>query len=1173
MLENQALSYVRDKYQEMLERDILTGVYNRRGFYTHTIAMLRDNPETDYEICCINIDKFKVVNDLFGTFVGDKLLNFIAKCLRDYVGERGTIARLAADNFAVCIPTSDELHEELTAKFKEWLEDYPIALNIVTRCGFYHVGDRSLQVSVMCDRANLAIQEIKGSYDTNYAVYDDKIRNRILEEQEIINEMKYALEDDQFTVFYQPKFNMESGKLIGAEALVRWFHPDKGMISPGLFIPIFEKNGFISDLDRYVWEQTCKDIREWLDAGYCVCPVSINVSRVELYNKTLGLFLLSLVEKYNIPQHLLQLEITESAYTDNPNQIIEFVDGLKKYGFTILMDDFGSGYSSLNILKDLPVDVLKIDLKFLYNMEHNLKANYILKSVVQMAMRLNLGVIAEGVETETQADFLKSIGCVRAQGYLYSKPIPEQDYKKYMADPLKVSDQDEEAVEGLVNIDDVMSGYHREDELEWYRAAVLQLDAMLYQYDIENDIFTLYDMQSDDESRELKKLEISSFKEKLGTGAFIYKDDAVAIAKEIEDNICLETDIRIRNIKFGKGFRWYRKSGRILKTTDGKPKSYVGVFRSIGQEKASDVMLDILSAFDSMQNPEDMWENVLDSINYGYVCESSAMLILNEERAHECMVVIKRTDGSRERLFERDNLKKGWEALKSIDFDKNGIAVISYKNIDGIDDFLKEALFSRGEKTTALVKIELEDIGTTLVLVLAYSASERNITNFDERGIYELSRSIKNFALEYYAKQRQAENNSLYTTAFKLSGVRLWEYNIATKVMRRSDAAIKDRYGDRVENVPDCFMGTDEIKLEHQKRYKETYDELAAGRNAILMVKGRRMDDGAYHWLRINYKVIKDAEGNPVKAIGFGEDVEQVRQSQMKVREKIRVMKETKEGQQSWFKVDLTEDKFVTWSAVLNKLEHQIYQKNIEAMCETMLVEEDREAFYECCSRDNLLKKYYDGEQCMSHAYAFKDGEGSDEVHYREVSIDLSMGAEGHIMAFMCLNNMDEQKSYLRYVKSEVQLDERLCVLGINTFKEIIQGVMKHEPEKKGVVIILDMDRFMLIKETFGDEYADDITAGIVALIKSLIPGNAIVGRLLEDRFAVYIPAYSSMRDIFGLVNLLQKCIYSSFTVDKTNYVLSSSVGVAYTEYYDGDFELFYEDAIEEMLKAKRYAR
>lgn len=273
------------------------------------------------------------------------------------------------------------------------------------------------------------VDTIKGIYSQYVAVYNDEFRNKLIREQAITDSMENALAEKQFMVYFQPKNNLADDSMVGAEALVRWIHPVWGFVSPIEFIPLFEKNGFIRRLDEYVWDFVCSKLREWIDKGYKVVPVSVNVSRADIYQPFLVDYFCDLIEKYNIDPSMLHLEITESAYKENPEQIIKTVEELRQYGFIIEMDDFGSGYSSLNMLGKMSLDILKLDMQFIRNEMAKPVECSILIDIVNMAHRLHLGVVAEGVETEEQKERLKSVDCDYAQGYYYSRPVPVNEYE------------------------------------------------------------------------------------------------------------------------------------------------------------------------------------------------------------------------------------------------------------------------------------------------------------------------------------------------------------------------------------------------------------------------------------------------------------------------------------------------------------------------------------------------------------------------------------------------------------------------------------------------------------------------------------------------------------------------------------------------------------------------
>ena len=290
------------------------------------------------------------------------------------------------------------------------------AKSVVMKWGIYTIEDRSVNVEQMCDRALLAARSIKGQYGKYFADYDDKLRSKLLRQQAIIDGMESALNEEQFLVYFQPKYRICDNKLAGAEALVRWNHPKWGFQSPAEFIPLFEKNGFITRLDQYVWDKACLHLREWREKGYPPISVSVNVSRADIYNADITDILMHTIQKYDLPPEQLHLEITESAYTENPAQIIETVGRLRRLGFVIEVDDFGSGYSSLNMLNQMPIDMLKLDMKFIQSETAKPMNQGVLQFIMELARWMQLSVVAEGVETKGQLERLMEIGCDYVQG-------------------------------------------------------------------------------------------------------------------------------------------------------------------------------------------------------------------------------------------------------------------------------------------------------------------------------------------------------------------------------------------------------------------------------------------------------------------------------------------------------------------------------------------------------------------------------------------------------------------------------------------------------------------------------------------------------------------------------------------------------------------------------------
>ena len=419
--------------QYVQDFDELTGIYRRKRFYSATRELMDNNPNRKFAFIKLDIDRFKMINSFYGTDEGDRLLRFVARKIHSILGKRDdcTYGRVHDDIFAFCVPIDIDIESFIMNDLINSIDTYKASYYIKVSIGIYMISDNTCNVTTMYDLASLAVNECKGQYSKSYAYYNDSMRTSIVKEQKIINQMHSALENDEFKVFLQPKYDVNTKKPYGAEALVRWIKPDGTIIYPNDFIPVFESNGFIIQVDYYVWEQVCRHIRESLDAGIDVAPISVNISRVNLYNPDFLESLVLLVEKYRISPKLLNLEFTESVFVDEVKLISDTIKYLHKCGFKIMMDDFGSGYSSLNVLKDMDFDIVKIDMKFVSE-GGNEKGKIILKSIVDMAKMLGMKTIAEGVETDEQVDMFTKLSADYIQGYYFAKPMPISVYNDYV---------------------------------------------------------------------------------------------------------------------------------------------------------------------------------------------------------------------------------------------------------------------------------------------------------------------------------------------------------------------------------------------------------------------------------------------------------------------------------------------------------------------------------------------------------------------------------------------------------------------------------------------------------------------------------------------------------------------------------------------------------------------
>ena len=429
-LEQSAQSQEIVDMRRRIELDALTNLYDRDNFCRKAASFMQMDATKKYVIVFLDINYFKVVNDLFSVETGNLLLRSAAAFLQSVVSTVGLAGRLEADHFAMCLPADALNIDEVIQGLDGVVQSLNIPQNIRFYAGIYPVSNVFLAVSQMCDRAHTAVAIAKGRYSQRYAWYDEKMREDEVEEHLILRDMAGALAEGQFSINIQPIFNIETGEDFSGEVLVRWYHPLKEFIPPARFIPIFEKNGFVARVDRFVWNEACKLLAYEKETFGRVTPVSVNLSRLNFYDEHLVDYILGLIKQYNLEPWMLKLEITESAYTDNMHLLIDTVARFQKEGFKILMDDFGSGYSSLNMLRNMPVDILKLDMRFLEDIQTDSRAQAIVRNVVNLARDIDMEVIIEGVETQEQLDFLKSVGCKNIQGFLFAYPMTKDDYLK-----------------------------------------------------------------------------------------------------------------------------------------------------------------------------------------------------------------------------------------------------------------------------------------------------------------------------------------------------------------------------------------------------------------------------------------------------------------------------------------------------------------------------------------------------------------------------------------------------------------------------------------------------------------------------------------------------------------------------------------------------------------------
>ena len=421
------------------ERDELTDVYNKHIFEEYVSKIDKYNEAEPKDMIIVNISHFNLYNELYGKQEGNNALIGLANVLKDIaLHNDGIVSRLQTDYFALYINHLND-YDDLVNTINNGLKDKYNLTNINVRIGIYCIKDKSEGVDIRIDRAKLVCDEIRRTNTSFYNVYNDLNQKNQLFQERLNHDFKKAIANKEFQVYYQPKINIKGDKfeLSSAEALVRWIHPELGFISPGMFIPLFEENGNIKILDRYVWNEAAKQIRLWYEKYHIMLPVSINVSRIDMFDSGIVDIISNIVKDNKINPSDIYLEITESAYNNETDQIIEIINELRNRGFKIEIDDFGSGYSSLNTLATLSFDVLKLDMKFVKDMFKNEKTLKMIGIVSDIAKYLNVKLIAEGVETKEQLEKLKELKYDVIQGFYFSKAVNSIEFEQFFGKEFK----------------------------------------------------------------------------------------------------------------------------------------------------------------------------------------------------------------------------------------------------------------------------------------------------------------------------------------------------------------------------------------------------------------------------------------------------------------------------------------------------------------------------------------------------------------------------------------------------------------------------------------------------------------------------------------------------------------------------------------------------------------
>ena len=1135
------------------ERDMLTGIYNRETFYRLAERIMNLHRDCKYAIIVWNIEKFKVINDLLGPRVGDEVLKKVAVSL-ELAMERygGTIGRLEADHFAVCVPY-EYLDMDTTAHLiQNAILELGLNYDVNMNAGVYVVDNDRLPISNMCDRTSLALKTITGSYLKHYAIYDDVIRENLLFEQEIVAEMSEALARGEFFTVFQPVYDAQTEEMVSAEALVRWRHPVKGVIAPGVFIPIFERNGFVSKLDMFLWEEVCRILSEARKAGKPIVPVSVNVSRLDLYTPNLLEEVLALVKRYQLEPSYLKLEITESAYMDNPNQLIQVICNFRKKGFRILMDDFGSGYSSLNMLKDVPVDVLKIDMDFIRNLETSERAGNILSSVVHMAKWLEMEVVAEGVENRNQFDFLKKIGCEQIQGYYFSPPLECEEFlnkirysrqltsdKKIEKQVILVADDMEinrKSVKALLAEDYfVVEAENGADAYEILRENTHSVDLVIT--DIRMPVMDGFELMQKMTGNPLLSgipiLTITSYSEveneiealQLGSNDVLIRPFNPLVLRQRIYNILRVSEMermqsKVHSMKENNAFK--------KRFRDMIEQANAAVARFSYDKRQEQVPLQLLYA-----NPV-FWEHrgILGKLPTGdmyHILEANMI------------------EGEFSRVLS--NMRQAVEQKKTVITDS---FVCRYAD------------------------------GTThnLAYTTVISYFECNIIfNFVELDISSVMDTM------LYNKNSNVANQDAIHSALTDARIRMWKYSLKQDRSERMSFLTPDSdYAGVIENITTEYINTDNFHPDSIEKVQGIYRRIAKGEEHIQeMIHVRKADDldtkeRIYGWEWIQYTTIFDINGRPIGAIGIAQDITENYEQMLSYKHLAGYESQVHPNTIVSAEIDLTDNSIVSFNPeILDYIgvSDQIsYSMLLDRCISLMVYSQDQELCRNAMSLDNLHETFRAGNIEWEIEYRSLAEGRNRYVWYRTHMRFMQDDRNGHIYVKFIIYNIDEEKCNRLAMEEMAEYDVLTKLFNRVSFEKQVNRILAEAGKADtAAFLMLDLDHFKEVNDTFGHDVGDSTLIDAANCLRKAFRGIDIVGRLGGDEFIVFVPGLKDRVFILDRVNQVLEVLRKEITDGEKTVHISASIGITFAPEEGDCFNALYRKADTALYHSKQNGR
>ena len=1152
LAEKQFLEKRVQKLQQRAEQDIVTGLYNKKAFFVETAKLLGEAKGNSYVMIVWGLDHYSVVRELFGERTAEQILCRLANEFRHRVKGMGICCRMEEDRFLVCVER--DYLEQYFGEFERMLFgndgwnnlDYPITSHM----GLYRIEDCTQTVDAIVERAATALWVIQENYVKRWNYYNENLNEMLLMGKKMLEDMEGALKAREFQVFYQPVVDVTSRKVVGMEALVRWEHPQRGCISPGAFISLFEQNGFVTRLDMFVIEEICKFQQRRRQEGLERLPVSVNLSRIDFYNPGLCSKIMSLLQKYGLSPDDLELEISNNAYKDNLKNLLTAIEGFQKCGFQVILDDFGGEYAYLNMLKDISVDILKIDMKFIKDSKTSVRAGNILYNVIQMAKALQMKIAVEGVETTQQYELLCRMGCDWIQGYYFSRPLPAQEVEENI---LRIQEASgnlpvRESRGSVLVVDDasinreiirvsvdpryqVLEASDGMEALDILADRFPEINLVILDLQMPRmDGFTLLEkMREHPYLKSIPVLVVTAYKDRQNMTRALELGALDVVMKPYDMDVLrkrIENLFRLSEQRYMETEVQSLKAGMLMREEMQK---------MFGNSEASLCRMRIAAV-----EPYVLGEVVFANEQFNYI-HPDIYLKEQDVRGWDCLLDnVLPSDQDKIRTLWRETLAEKAQAFQ----------------------FVYRFPWEDGQINNILLSCTLEyDRGEVVANIIELRLAERD---YDRLGtLMEIFSKQIDMAADINIAFWDMEEDTLDFTV-KRRG-RKYERSILSEASRR----LLDNgwfEGDSGEQIKEMMQ-----------RLKSGEDDVEAQLCLRLPVLGGKREN---RWKQVscrrNAEICKLSQNRDVVLIVAEDITERKRYEERRWRE-LQYKEIVANHAFLFSEIDLTDNRFLTEDMRLEFLMFGVdtkdsYDAFVEKWAEQYIFEEERGACRTFLSREKIFQWFAEGERVITFDFRSDMNHNCEYEWYTSSMYLVKSEENGHIYGSWRIQNIQDEKWQYNRIKQLAEHDELTGLYNRFTLEKHVANTFAQKSEAGflAAFIMLDVDNFKAVNDNFGHDFGDSVLRAMGGLLRHIFRKDDIIARFGGDEFAVFIPCTNSREGIIKRLDEVCRRSRMMFDNQGTHIYISCSVGVVFAPDEGCDFTALYRKADEALYEAKK---